>query len=241
MCTYPYHVKHSMKMPTSTQNMSTNIFPYSPFKRHKNSRYFNQQLICSFFIFIVFHFGDTFAIHERKYIVLPFASCIVPAWKPFYPMDDPINIPTFNIFAFTAKCFIPFFAFYTHTHRTLDFSWTFVARSARTREYADIHWIEFQQFCFCCESPRVQLLFICISVCLSVCLCMHIPSLCDRKPITSYGNVFFFARTFRQSFQSIRMCRLCVLCRITSQSVQKQHHISHLQTNLFLFGVFGTQ
>lgn len=124
----------------------------------------------------------------------------------------------------------------THTHRTLDFSWTIVAR-----EYADIHWIEFQLFCFCCESPRVQLLFICISVCLSVCLCMHIPSLCDRKPITSYGNVFFFARTFRQSFQSIRMCRLCVLCRITSQSVQKQHRISHLQTNLFLFGVFGTQ
>lgn len=118
MCTYPYHVKHSMKMPTSTQNMSTNIFPYSPFKRHKNSRYFNQQLICSFFIFIVFHFGDTFAIHERKYIVLPFASRIVPAWKPFYPMDDPINIPTFNIFAFAAKCFIPFFAFYTHAPHT---------------------------------------------------------------------------------------------------------------------------
>lgn len=45
-------------------------------------------------------------------------------------MDDPINIPTFNIFAFTAKCFIPFGRFFlkllnVHKHtftRTLGFS-----------------------------------------------------------------------------------------------------------------------
>lgn len=49
-------------------------------------------------------------------------------------MDDPINIPTFNIFAFTAKCFIPFDRFFllvlllllnVHKHtftRTLGFS-----------------------------------------------------------------------------------------------------------------------
>lgn len=121
----------------------------------------------------------------------------------FIQMDDPIKIPTiFNIFAFTAKCFIPPFhslhlLYYVHkpsahvcSHAPLDIvSFLDICRAisvrARTREIC-LHTLNLFNF-DCCTRPLSVVyrcafnicfcLFVYLSVAVSVYVCIHIPSL----------------------------------------------------------------
>lgn len=223
-----------MQMPTNTQKLTTNIVPYSPFKWHKNNRYFNQQLICSYFIFMIFFILAIFLRHKSEYEAFyHLFQRNVPVWKPLMiQCDDPINIPTFNKFAFTAKCFIPFLAYSPHSHLIL------VGRLSRDRRarknmltYTEFNF-NYSELCIAARST-VVCLYICLSVCLSVSLYSYSIAMTESQ---SHRMVmcFFVAWTLCQSLQSIRMCRLCLVWNhITINSKNTEPHFVFI--NKFIF------
>lgn len=118
-------------------------------------------------------------------------------------MGDPIKIPTFNIFAFTAKCFGIYK--HKHTHRAhLILAGHLSRENVLTYTNSTVP---------LCVSPRVQLLFICISVCLSVSLYTY--SATESQSHRMVICFFFSLEHFVSLFKAFKYVG-CVLCEIKS-------------------------